>query len=108
MNVENPALIASMEMLWLRENGTEVSVQVSTGLPYEDQGAWACPAALTGVDNRYPEVVGSSSRQAIRLAIRLLRQRLGHLLEPGAVLVDLDERDSRWDIDSLNAVFGRA
>lgn len=58
MNVENPALIASMEMLWLRENGTEVSVQASTGMPYEDQGAWACPAALTGVDNRYPEVVG--------------------------------------------------
>lgn len=44
--------------------------------------------------------------QAVHLAIRLIRQRIGHLLDAGEVLVHPSERDSRWDIASLNAVFG--
>ncbi|MEG2030645.1 MAG: hypothetical protein RR376_08370 [Janthinobacterium sp.] len=106
MKVVNPAIIATVEILWLRGNGDEVLIQASIGLPYEHSGAWACPAALMGVDERYPDIVGESSMQAIHLAIRLIRQRLGNLLDTGEVLVYQSERDNRWDIESLNAVFG--
>jgi len=92
--------------LRLRRNGEDVLIQAYIGLPYEQSGAWACPAALIGVDERYPDIVGESSMQAVHLAIRLIRQRIGYLLDAGEVLVYPSERDSRWDIESLNAVFG--
>ena len=106
MKVVNPAIIATAEILWLRGNGVDVLIQAYIGMPYEERGAWACPAALIGVDERYPDIWGESSMQAVHLAIRLIRQRIGHLLDAGEVLVHPSERDSRWDIASLNAVFG--
>ena len=107
MKVEHPAMIATEHLLWLRKDGTEVPIQAGLGLPYERGGAWACPVVLSGVDENYSDIMGDSSMQALQLALRLIRQRLGHLLETGEALVYPDERDSRWDIDCLNAVFGR-
>jgi hypothetical protein len=107
MNVESPVIVATSEILWLREDGREVVIQAIIGLPYEQDGNWACPVALVGVDERYPDIIGESSMQAIHLAIRLIRQRLGHLLDAGEVLVDQSERDNRWNVASLNAVFGQ-
>jgi hypothetical protein len=104
--IEKPTFIAIQEIVWQRADNDEVLIQACIGQPYEQGAAWACPAALIGVDERYPDIVGESSMQALQLAIRLIRQRLGHLLDAGEVLVYLDDRDSRWDIDSLNTVFG--
>lgn len=106
LKIENPTIIATEEIIWLRADGDEVLIQANVGKPYEQLGAWACPVALKGVDGRYPDIVGESSMQALHLAIRLVRQRLEHLLDAGEVLVYQNDRDCRWDLDTLNTVFG--
>ncbi|MES2018468.1 MAG: hypothetical protein V4484_18420 [Pseudomonadota bacterium] len=106
MEIDQPTFIAIETIVWLQANNEDVLIQACIGQPYEQDAAWTCPAALIGVDGRYPDIVGDSSMQALQLALRLIRQRLGHLLEAGEILAYPADRDSRWDIDSLNAVFG--
>ncbi len=106
MTIENPTFIATEEILWLRADGTEVLIQAAIGMPYREADEWACAVALTGVDGRYVDAVGESSMQSLNLAMRLIRQRLGHLLDAGEILVHQDDRTSYWDLDLLNAIFG--
>lgn len=61
---------------------------------------------MTGVDDRYPDIVGESAIQSLNLAMNLIRQRLGHLLDAGEVLTYRHDRNGRWDRDTLNAIFG--
>lgn len=107
MKIENPTYIATEEILWIQANGTEVLIQACIGIPYQSNDAWACPAALIGIDDRYLDIVGASSFQSLNLARRLIRQRLGHLLDAGEVLTYPSDRSERWDSDSLDVVFGR-
>lgn len=107
MKIENPTYIASEDILWIQANGTEVLIQAWVGIPYMSKNVWACPAALIGLDDRYPDIAGQSSFQSLNLAIRLIRQRLGHLLEAGDVLTYPGDRSERWDLAFLDAVFGR-
>lgn len=107
LKIENPTYIATAEILWVRTGGTDVLIQACVGIPYENGGAWACPVALVGVDERYPDIVGDSSFQSLTLAIRLIRQRLGHLLDAGEVLVYPDDVSERWNVQALDVVFGR-
>lgn len=106
MKIESPTIVATEEIIWIREDGGEILIQAIIGKPYEQLAAWACPAALIGVDGRYPDIVGESSMQALYLAMRLIRQRLEHLIEAGEVLVYRNDRKCRWDLDSLNTLFG--
>lgn len=108
VKIVNPTIIASEEIIWLKKNGDELLIHVDVGMPYQHEGAWACPAALIGVDGRYPDIAGDSFIQALQLAIRLIRQRLGHLLDAGERLVYPADRSCNWDFDSLDAVFGLA
>lgn len=108
MKADNPTYIASEEILWIQANGTEVLIQACVGIPYKSKCAWFCPAALIGIDDRYPDVAGESSFQSLNLAMRLIRQRLGHLLDAEEVLTYPSDRSERWDMDSLDVVFGRA
>lgn len=102
MKIESSIIVATEEIIWLRGDGDEIPIQASIGKLYEQVGAWACPAALIGVDGRYPDIVGGSSMQALHLAMRLIRQRLEHLIEAGEVLVYLNDRNCRWDLNSPN------
>ncbi|MFZ6647827.1 hypothetical protein ACO0LO_19035 [Undibacterium sp. TJN25] len=107
MKIENPGFIATEDILWLQADGTEVLIQAAIGVPYRRPNAWACPTALAGVDRRYSDIVGESSMQSLNLAIRLIRQRLGHLLDKGEILVHPHDRTSHWTLAALDAVFGR-
>jgi hypothetical protein len=107
LKIENPTYIANEEILWVRADGTEVLIQACVGIPYKSSSAWACPAALIGVDERYPDVIGESSFQSLNLAMRLIRQRLGHLLDAGEVLTYQNDGSEPWDQDTLDVVFGR-
>jgi len=107
LRIENPVYIAAEEILWVRVDRTEVLIQAHVGIPYKSGNAWACPAALIGVDERYPDVVGESSFQSLNLAMRLIRQRLGHLLDAGEVLTYPTEPNERWDLSALDVVFGK-
>ncbi|GGC64757.1 DUF6968 family protein [Undibacterium terreum] len=106
LKIENPSFIATEEILWIRADGTEVLIQAALGMPYQLPDSWACPVALSGVDERYPDIVGESSMQSLHLAMRLIRQRLGHLFDAGEILVHPRDRTSRWDLTLLNAIFG--
>jgi hypothetical protein len=106
MRTETPIFIATQSILWLRSDGTEMMIEAKIGAPYMvDEQTWACPACLEGVDGRYPDIVGEGSRQALSLAIRLIANRLGHMLEDNAQLVYPVDR-SPWDLSSHAAAFG--
>lgn len=94
--IDNPKFIASESILWLKPDGTETTIEAKIGEPYQiDARSWACPAALEGVDGRFPDVVSINSLQAMTLALSLIATRLGHLLEDGAQLVYPEDR-SPW------------
>jgi len=106
MRIETPLFIATQTILWLRPDRTEVMIEAKIGTPYMlDERTWACPACLEGVDGRYPDIVGEGSFQALSLAMQLIGNRLGHMLEDSAQLVYPVDR-SPWDWSSHSSVFG--
>jgi len=106
MHTEAPTFIAIQPILWRRPDGTEIMIEAKIGAPYRvDNQAWACPAALDGVDGRYPDIVGEGAIQALSLAIRLIGTRLGNMLADNAQLMHPVDR-SAWDWPSHAAVFG--
>ena len=106
MRTEAPVFIATQSILRRRSDGAEVMIEAKIGTPYMvNERTWACPACLEGVDGRYPDIVGEGSFQALSLAIRLIANRLGHMLEDSAQLVYPGDR-SPWDWSSHAAVFG--
>ena len=108
MRIAEPTYIAIEELVWLQPDGLQARIVARVGLPYRmDDGVWACPAELEGVDGRYPDIGGASSMQALNLAIGLIAERLGHLLERGERLVHAEDVDCPWDNESLASVFGR-
>lgn len=103
MRTNTPKFIAYESILWLRSDGTELMIEAKIGEPYQtDSQTWACPAALDGVDGRYPDIVGGSSLQALALAVRLVVTRLGHMLEDNAQLVYPEDR-TPWDCSTFGA-----
>ena len=106
MRIDTPVFIATQSILWLCSDGTEVMIEAKIGAPYRvDEQTWACPACLEGVDGRYPDIVGEGSLQALSLAMRLIANRLGHMLKDSAQLVYPVDR-SPWDWASHATVFG--
>ena len=62
MRTSAPNYIATEQLIWLQHDGTQSRIVARIGLPYPvDDGTWACPAELQGVDARYPDVCGASS-----------------------------------------------
>ena len=107
MRTTAPNFIATEQLLWLRPDGSRDRIVARVGMPYPtDDGAWACPAELQGVDARYPDVCGASSMQALNLATALIATRLSHLLERGETLVDAEDASCTWDDEMLQSIFG--
>jgi hypothetical protein len=102
--IDNP--IAKVELVWIRKDANEVSVIAQIGSPYRiDDLSWACPSELRGVDSQYPDMQGGSSMQAICLAIRLIKTRLGHLLDDGESIYNIADRTEKLDRAYLDIVF---
>src|SRR5476651_726069 len=107
MRTSAPNYIATEQLIWLRHDGSQVRIAARVGVPYPvDDGTWACPAELQGVDPRYPDVCGASSMQALSLATALVATRLSHLLERGERLVDAEDASCAWDDEMLHSIFG--
>lgn len=107
MRIEPPNVIATENILSQRADGSRVQIQAWLGAPYQCEFGWACPAALMGVDGRYVDIVGVSAFQAIREATLLIRRRLGHQLEDGAILCHPDDPASPYDATILDCMFGK-
>jgi hypothetical protein len=107
MRTSAPNYIATEQLIWLHHDGSQARIVARVGLPYPmDDGTWACPAELQGVDPRYPDVCGASSMQALNLATALIATRLSHLLERGERLVDAEDTSCAWDEEMLHSIFG--
>ena len=77
------------------------------GTPYQiSSEEWACPVELQGVDAQYQDVHGSSSLQALGLALHVIKTRLSHLVQDGERLLYSDDRDSEFDMNSISSLFG--
>jgi hypothetical protein len=100
--------IASLELLWLRKDGSETFITAKIGRPYKiDDDKWRCPCELLGVDSKYPDLLGMGSIQALGLALSLVKTRLGHLVEGGEKICFPGERETMLDHAYLNATFGK-
>jgi hypothetical protein len=107
MRVETPNFIASEELLWLKKDGSEIPVHAQIGTPYQiDDITWACPAFLDGIDGRYADIVGSTSFQALSLAMHVVGIRLRHQVEAGEIFVYPEDRATPWNLHTISAVFG--
>ena len=76
MKIENPNVVATHDFIWHRKDGTEIPIQTMIGMPYRRDRDWACPCAIFGFEERYPDMVGISGLQALSLAVRLVRERI--------------------------------
>ena len=106
MSPNFPEPIATEEITWVRKDGSTSQIKVFIGRPYQlEDGDWACPTLLDGVDSRYPDVMGSSSVQSLSLAIRLVATRIFHLLDDGETLFFKDDLSAPFTLDTLRDTF---
>ena len=98
--------IGAGEYLLRAADGSERPVRVRVGRPYLDgAGVWACPAELSGFEQRYPDMRGEDSLQALVLALSLLWRRLQDFVEKGGTV--LDREGHAYTLDELRRTFGR-
>jgi hypothetical protein len=98
--------IAVEEIIWVHKDGSEIKIIARVGRPYHVQeGEWACPSEIVGLDPHARDIHGEGSMQALHLAINFIRIRLGGLLEDGENLYSNDR--SKWTKEILESTFGR-
>ena len=98
--------IGAGEYLLRAADGSERPVRVRVGRPYLDgAGVWACPAELSGFEQRYPDMRGEDSLQALVLALSLLWRRLQDFVEKGGTV--LDREGHAYTLDELRRTLGR-
>jgi len=98
--------IGAGEYLLRAADGSERPVRVRVGRPYLDRaGVWACPAELSGFEQRYPDMRGDDSLQALVLALSLLWRRLQDFVEKGGTV--LDREGHAFTLDELRRSLGR-
>jgi hypothetical protein len=108
MRIVEPSFLAGFDLLWLKPDGSEVTITARVGSPYQSDGReYRCPVETIGLDGRYPDIGGESSLQSLCLAIRLLSARLDDVLAKGGRLVHPSDRSLAWDRESLKNVFAR-
>lgn len=104
-SLDNP--IAQQAWLCVHPNGSESTVTAKIGTPYPVDGTmWKCAAALEGLDGQYPDIAGEGSMQALGLALRLIRTRLGHAIGSGATLYFSADRSAPQTMEDLGGIFG--
>jgi hypothetical protein len=104
--LDDPDLIAAMELIGVSASGDELSFVVGVGQPRrQPTGEWACPTLWHDVQE--PRLIyGDESLQALGLALSLIRQRLEDFLEKGGRLF-LPEGRGELSRDDIAAWFSR-
>ena len=107
MRTNTPNYIATYQLVWSKQDGSETRIVVRVGAPYPiDERTWACACELEGHGGRTLDIHGGSSMQALCLAINLVRSQLAHLIETGERLL-YAEGGGDWDLNQIDVVFGR-
>ncbi|HEX9626238.1 MAG TPA: hypothetical protein VGA00_04810 [Acidiferrobacterales bacterium] len=95
--------IAERDVICQRASGKYFPVTIRIGAPYRvEEGEWACPVSLTGLQEQLSDVHGVDSLQALLLAIGLARKLLGYIIDDGGRILWPDS-DSPVDLDTLFA-----
>ena len=96
------------ELRWIKPDGAVVPLVVRIGRPTPDPRGdeWACPSEIDGLDDRYADMVGVSSIQAMALALRLVRTMLADTIQRGAALYLPGALDEPLDLAMLDVLFG--
>ena len=78
IRTDKPEFIAERQLYALDASGTKTQFRIRIGKPYAelDGERWACPAWLDGLDNRYPDMRGMDSLQAVTLALAFARNMM--------------------------------
>lgn len=98
---------AREELILVAPDGSHYEVRARLGRPYRaGEQEWACPCELAGFEPRYADARGTSSLQALALALMLLRIRLQALLEEGFQLRPPEAKEEAFSRPAVDALFG--
>lgn len=76
------------QLVCVLPNGERIEVVVAVGHPYRTSDEdWICPVEISGLDESVADVHGIDSFQALRLAVRLVGERLAAILGDGGRIV---------------------
>jgi hypothetical protein len=93
--------IAEQSVIFVHSNGHRSLGRIAVGLPIQVDSVEArCLAVLDGIDRRPIGISGSSTLQALLLAVRFLGMRLHDFLSKGGHVLD-PEDDSDTALDGL-------
>jgi hypothetical protein len=99
-----PDQLASAELICVAADGTQFDVRIAVGRPYEaPSGEWRCPVAMSGMEERLPDMAGEDSLQALCMALSTVRALLEHFVEQGGQLL---HRNGRSRVE-IAPTFGR-
>jgi hypothetical protein len=101
-------IIARDTIYAVRPDGERITIELSVGAPYQvTDGSgheWACPVSLTPLYSRLHDAHGSTSLQALCLALSLAIDLLAKFREDGGTLAHDD--GTEYTLDPL--AFGAA
>ena len=99
-------VVGSADLILAASDGTRTPITIRVGCPYQvDALEWACPVEAHGLEPRFPDMHGTTSLQALCLAVAVVRERIRDVRTKGGKFLDPDE-DVEWDEDALAALFG--
>lgn len=90
----NHTPVAHRTLLAIDKDGREFTLTLGIGQPYEiSHDEWACPVAMSGLQERLRDQHGVDSWQALQLAYQLIAQLLGYFIADGGKLHWPESRD---------------
>ena len=83
-------IVARMVLFGQKPGENRFQIRVEIGTPYQcdcDGHEWACPVALVSLYEKFPDIRGNDSLQALCLAVRFAQTPLEGFREVGGVLM---------------------
>jgi hypothetical protein len=94
--------IASEDVVFLYANGRRVPGRIAVGLPVQiDATEASCMIALDGFQYQTHQLRGTSTLQAVLMAVRFIGWRLHDFLSKGGRVLDPEEEDADFPIEAL-------
>jgi hypothetical protein len=92
--------IAEERVIFLHADGRKVPGRIAVGLPVqEDASEASCCIEIDGIQYNHQAMIGTSTLQALLLAVRYIGWRLHEFLSNGGRVLDPDEHE--FTIDAL-------
>jgi hypothetical protein len=85
IRTDTPVFIVERQLCAVDRTGAKTRFSIRIGKPYAelDGERWACPVWLDGLDDRYPDIRGMDSLQAVTLALAFARSMMDGFAKRG-------------------------